>query len=117
MLGREKVEKSSSRLDDERARVEAYAREVAREQRAIVNSADSAMEKANRDLKALRHRLEPYVRENSPLEPDAKYRELEALYEKRLKERASLGRAIEVARESVAEYDEVHVAGQETFEG
>ena len=117
MYSREKIERDSSKLDDQRARMDAYAQGIIREQRAIINSADTAIEKANRDMRALRVRIEPYVRENSPLEADAHYRSLEATYEKRLKERAALERAIQVARESIAEYEERFVAGQETFEG
>lgn len=94
------LEQDVQKINEQRVRSEAYSALIIKEQEGLIEAANSGIEKINSDLKALRSRLEPYVKSN-PVPMDEKGNELRFRYTRRLQERNALEKARSVAEESV----------------
>jgi len=90
--------KGEDKLTREMARTQAYINEIIREQVSVIEAAEKRIESINKELKALRFRLRPYVEDKSP---DENYYDLKHQYEEILVERSTLQRTIVVAQESI----------------
>lgn len=98
----EALERDSEKLDNERARSEAYTALIVKEQEGILEAAEKGISKINGELAALRVRLAPYVDETHPKPIDEKGDELKHRYMMKLRERSSLEQARVMADESIA---------------
>ena len=95
------LERDAAKLDEERARSEAYTSMIIKEQEGIIEAAEQGIAKINGELQALRIRLTPYTDENNPRPMDEKGDDLKHRYMMRLRERASLEEARVMAEESI----------------
>lgn len=89
----EALERDSEKLDNERARSEAYTALIIKEQEGILEAAEKGISRINGELSALRIRLSPYVDGNSPKPIDEKGEDLKHRYMMKLRERSSLEQA------------------------
>lgn len=94
--------RDEDKLNNRRVKLQARIRGLIREQEEISLVAEQKIEKVNRDLKALRFRLEPYTREKNPRDYDENYYDLKDRYENLLEERDMLERTRMTADESIA---------------
>lgn len=91
------VDKNVEQLEEVKLNLDIKAALIVREQEQVIEAANSGIDKLNRDLKALRHRLEPKL--EGPY--DETYMSLKERYENKLAERKSLQEARTVAEESI----------------
>jgi hypothetical protein len=108
---RQQTEKDEAKLDNQRARSEAYTSSIVKEQKGLVEAAQKRISKINRDLKALRIRMKAYVTK-TPKARDERYYRLKDTYANNLQERAALQRAILVAEESITASELHHIPGE-----
>lgn len=94
------IEKDANAIDSRRVKAGAYSEMIVREQKSLVEAANAGIKKINSDLKALKHRLGPYTTK-TPKDWDSTAADLKFRYESKLKERAVLERAREIAEESI----------------
>lgn len=111
-LNSKDVDRDARKLDTARVKVETTTHQIIREQEAIVDAADEGIRSIESDLKAIRARLRPYTGA-SPKAWDTTAVDLKFRYENKLKERATLERAREVAEESIVAA-KLHVIPGET---
>ena len=99
-LNSKAIDRDAKRLDSKRVKAETTTVQIIREQEAIAKVADESIRKIHADITALRRRLRPYTTQD-PKVWDNTANDLKFRYENKLKERATLERAREMAKESI----------------
>ena len=96
------IQQDEKKLNREQAKIQAMLQILIKEQRAIIKKADEQIDKASRELRALQHRLKPYLDGKLKFDTDA-YRSLKERYEYWLRERSQQHAVINIAEESIGE--------------
>lgn len=92
------IDKNAEQLENLRATVGLKAAVIIREQEQIIEASNRGIDRLNKDLKALKRRLEPKM--EGPY--DETYNDLKDRYTNKLSERKALQDARVVAEESIA---------------
>lgn len=108
----DKLHKRADSVENEMSSVGSEAYKLVLEQRQLIEAAETRLEKVNRDIRACETRLEPYVTNN--LDADDNFREVAHKYYNRLAERRELQHAVQMAEESIAEYETALAGGVST---
>lgn len=113
MQSLKQVEKDAEKLDNERAKSEAYSESIIREQEGLIEAANNGIVKINSDLNALKKRLTVYTG-SRPKPIDDTYADMKRRYESKLAERAVLQNAVTMAEESITAAKLHHIPGEDT---
>lgn len=108
----DRLHKQADSVESEMASVGGEAYRLVLEQRQLLEEAESRLEKVNRDIRACETRLEPYI--TNDLEADENFRQVAHKYYNRLEERRALQHSIQMAEESIAEYQTALAGGVST---
>jgi len=105
------IDGDKDKLTKEMAKAEIYIRGLLKEQKSIVKVADSGISRAEEKLKLLTEKLKPYSEGSK--EPDDNFYELKKIYEKCLKNKDSLQKAMQIASETIEEINLKYFQGSQ----